>query len=374
MYKLVFTGGHHNSALSLAKEIRRTGRAEIVWFGHKHSIIGDKNPSAEYLEVVKSGIKFRELVAGKVYRTLNLLHWLRLPWGFFQAYLYLLQERPDLVVSFGGYLAAPVVFGAWLQGIPIVTHEQTIVVGFANKFISHFADKIFVTWPQSKQYFPSQKVILTGLPLRESIFNTPESEKFFENKLPTVYITGGKQGSHVLNMAVLDGLADLLKETNIIHQTGSNSVTNDYEKLEQARKGLPKDLQKRYIVRPYIFADEIGTIFQQADLVVTRAGAHIVYELAALGLPALFVPIPWVSHNEQYKNARLLVNSGSASILPEDRLNAQTLLAELKKMLEKKDYYRKQAQTAKLQVILNANERISNGIFKILEEKSTKIN
>lgn len=159
MLKLVFTGGHHNSALSVAQEIKKRGIGDIVWFGHKYSMLGDKNVSAEYREVTQNEIRFRELIAGKVYKTFNPVHWIRLPLGFLQAFFFLLQERPDLVVSFGGYLAAPVVFCAWVLGIPIVTHEQTTVVGLANRFIAWFADKVFVTWPQSKQYFPSDKVV-----------------------------------------------------------------------------------------------------------------------------------------------------------------------------------------------------------------------
>ena len=368
-YKVVITGGHHNSALALAKELTERGMAEVVWYGHRHTMLGDKSDSAEYKEVSSSGFVFREIKAGKVYRTFNPLHWLRLPFGFFQALWYLLKDRPDLVISFGGYLAAPVVLTAWLLGIPTVTHEQTTVVGLANKFIALFADKIFITWPQSKKYFEGADVVITGLPLREDIFKYDENHRFFSEKLPVLYITGGKQGSHIINETVAAALPKLLKHFNIIHQCGEHSHFNDKEMLENVVSSLDEKLQARYMVKTYVFSDEIGQVFHEADIVLSRAGAHTIYELAALGKPALFVPIPWVSHNEQYKNARILVNEGAAGILPENRLSPETLRQELFHILENLDSYKDGARRASQAIIFNATERIIDEVEKILEAK-----
>ncbi len=360
-HKIIFTGGHHNSALAVAKELLKDNYAEVVWFGHKFSMQNDKNPSAEFLEVTNNHIRFRVLHAGKIYKTYSILSWLKIPWGFIEAFYFLLVENPDLIVSFGGYLAAPVVIAAWLQGIPIITHEQTTVVGFANKIIAYFADKILVTWPQSKKYFDSQKVVITGLPLREEIFKSTNI-KLFNNNLPVVYITGGKQGSHLINETVGKVLPDLLKKINIIHQTGSNSVYDDFNKLIELREKLESSIRERYLVKQYYFEDEIGDIFNQADIVISRAGAHTTYELAALGKPALFIPIKWASHNEQYKNARELINVGIASMIPENRLTPESLVVELNNMLNNLSQYLKNADLVKQKVIFNAKERIVNEI------------
>ncbi|NTV31294.1 UDP-N-acetylglucosamine--N-acetylmuramyl-(pentapeptide) pyrophosphoryl-undecaprenol N-acetylglucosamine transferase [candidate division WWE3 bacterium] len=369
---IAFTGGHHNSALSVAVEVEKRKLAKVIWFGHKFTMLGDTKPSAEFTEVTKNNIPFYDIKAGKVYKTFNLIHWLRLPFGFFQSYWYLMRVRPALVVSFGGYLAAPVVLAAWLQGIPSVTHEQTSVVGLSNRFISLFVKKIFITWPQSKQYFDSEKTVVTGLPLRENIFTTQTSEKLFNNSLPVIYVTGGKQGSHVINMAIRDVLPRLLEFANVIHQSGATTVTNDFEALAEIRKRLPDNLRDRYLLFPYIYQDQIGNIFSQTDLIIARAGAHTVYEVAALGMPALFIPIPWVSHNEQYKNARMLVNKGSAIIVPEDSLTPQSLLQEIKRMLDQKEHYQEHAHEAKTSVIFNAKERMVDELAALLSTETKK--
>ncbi len=368
-YKIIFTGGHHNSALAVAKELIKDNSVEVVWFGHKYSMQKDKSPSAEFLEVTNNHIRFRVLHAGKIYKTYSLISWFKIPWGFIEAFYYLLVEKPDLIVSFGGYLAAPVVVAGWLQGIPIITHEQTTVVGFANKIIAYFADKILVTWPQSKKYFNPQKVVITGLPLREEIFKSDGTD-LFNNNLPIVYITGGKQGSHIINETIGKVLPNLLEKMNIIHQTGSNSIFGDFEKLTAFREQLDPSIKDHYLIKQYFFEDEIGDIFNQADIVVSRAGAHTIYELAALGKPALLIPIEWASHNEQYKNARELINEGIACMIPENRLTAELFIMELNNMLDNLAQYLKNADSVKQKVIFNAKERIVNEIKTSLKGNS----
>lgn len=365
--KIIFTGGHHNSALEVARELRRRQPdAELLWLGHQYTRLGEKVLSAEYQEVTGAGIEFVEIRAGKLYKTFNPLHWLRVPYGFLQSLYHLARFKPDLIVSFGGYLAAPVVLAGWLLRVPTVTHEQTTVVGWSNRLIAKVANKIFITWPASERYFPPEKTVLTGLPLRQAIFES-EPEKFsFDNDLPTIYITGGKQGSHPINQAILSSLEKLLKQANLVHQVGRTSITTDLADAQAAHSNLPGELKKRYLVKDYVFEDEIGSVFAAADLVISRAGAHTVYELAALGKPALLVPIPWVSHNEQYKNARLLVNQGLARILPEDRLDAESLLAEVSRMLNNLARYQSRASATQDLVQYSATERIVEEILRLV--------
>jgi UDP-N-acetylglucosamine--N-acetylmuramyl-(pentapeptide) pyrophosphoryl-undecaprenol N-acetylglucosamine transferase len=300
--RVVITGGHHNSALVVAEELRKRGY-EVIWFGHKYSMKGDVKPSAEYQEVTKAGFKFVEIRAGKFYRTYHPLKLVRLPFGFFQSFYYLLRVRPNLILSFGGYLAVPVVLWGWLFRIPVITHEQTVVYGLANRFIQPFAQKILVSWKTSLEHFSEKKAVLTGLPLRPKIFKRQKGKFDFKNDLPTVYITGGKQGSHAINQAVAQSLPDLLKKHNLIHQCGGSTIYNDLSFLKKIKSRLPEELKKRYLLRDYIFQQEIGSVFAAADLIVSRAGAHITYEIAALGKPALFIPIPWSYADEQLKNA-----------------------------------------------------------------------
>lgn len=362
--KIIVTGGHHNSALAVVRELKKRGVADFLWLGHKFTIWGDKKPGAEYKEVTAAGIPFCELKAGKVYQTLNLIMWLRVPYGFIQALYYVWRYKPSLILSFGGYLAVPVVLAGWLWQVPVVTHEQTTVVGLANRLIINFAKRIFISWPQSQKYLPKDKTILTGLPLREEIFQVKEKVGF-GNDLPTLYVTGGKQGSHILNQVISDSLPKLLQNYNLIHQSGSTTTTGDHQVLKEKAETLPEELAARYILKDYFFEHEIGSCFAAADLVISRAGAHTIYELAALGKPSILVPIPWVSHNEQYKNARILVNEGMARIIPENELIGERLLTEIKNMLADLPNYQGRAQEVKKLIHFDAAAKIADEIFRI---------
>ena len=336
LVKLVITGGHHSSALPVIKRIRDTNPSTgIFWIGHRRSMKGDVNDTLEYREITSLGIPFFDLKAGKVYKTFDPIRILKVPFGFFQALFLLIKIRPDVILSFGGYLAVPVVIAGWFLGIPSVTHEQTVVAGYANKVISLFAKKILVSWPQSMKNFPKKKTIFSGIPLRKDL-DEVRSENYSINKeLPTVFIVAGKTGSHTLNTLVFNNLEKLLKFCNLIHQCGDNSVFSDFEKLSQRYQDLSKDntLEGKYFPKKFIYSNEIGEVYAKADLVVSRAGAHTVSELLYLKKPCLLIPIPWVSHNEQYENAKMLVESGLGKILNEKDCSEETFIQEIIKML-----------------------------------------
>src|SRR3989338_10202365 len=144
--KIVIAGGHHSSALPVIHELNRQfPDVQIIWLGHKYSLKGDKNPTLEFYEVTALGIPFYEVKAGKLYKAFNLGRLLKVPFGFFQSLILLIKIKPDIILSFGGYLAVPVVLAGWLLRIPSVTHEQTVAVGYANRAIAPFVDKIFLT-------------------------------------------------------------------------------------------------------------------------------------------------------------------------------------------------------------------------------------
>ncbi|MBP7927711.1 UDP-N-acetylglucosamine--N-acetylmuramyl-(pentapeptide) pyrophosphoryl-undecaprenol N-acetylglucosamine transferase [Patescibacteria group bacterium] len=338
MNKIVITGGHHSAALPVIYKLKaKYPRLEIVWFGHKYSLLGDKNPTLEYKEIVALGIPFYNISAGKLYKTYNLLRLLKIPYGFFQAFYLLARIKPDIVLSFGGYLAAPAVLAAYLLGIPTLTHEQTVVSGYANRFISKLVKRVLVSWKESKKYFPSEKTVVTGLPLRPNVFESASSSFLFENQLPTIYITAGKTGSHKINELIKESMPDLLKITNLIHQTGDYSEFNDYSELVDTYNLLRQDPNTAnlgtYVPRKFVFENEIGEVYKLASVVIGRAGAHTCYELYALSKPCVLIPISWVSHNEQFENAKVLEGAKLAIILDESKLSPEILLKAIKDRL-----------------------------------------
>lgn len=363
--KLVITGGHHSSALPIIHKIRAQKLdIEIFWIGHKHSLSGDKNDTLEFKEITVLNIPFYDLQAGKVYKTFNLKSLLKIPFGLFQSFKFLLEIKPDVILSFGGYLAAPVVIAGWVLRIPSVTHEQTVVVGYANRLISYFAKKVMISWKESEKYFSKGKTIYTGIPLRESIFTSKSNSFPSENSLPFVYVTAGKTGSVKINAALLEALPQLLMFCNLIHQCGDYSVQNYFDQLTSQYNKIKNALPGKYFVEKFVYENTIGEAYFRASLVVGRSGAHTVSEILALEKTALLIPIPWVSHNEQFKNALVVKNAGLGEILNEKDLTPEALIEKIKYMLHNSNSYVGHAASNFREVSKRAPDMILSEVLK----------
>lgn len=371
--RIVITGGHHSSALPVIPELKKScPNVEIFWFGHKRSSLGDRNSTLEFSEITSLGIPFFDLKAGKVYKTFNIWRLLKVPFGFFQALFWLIKIRPDVILSFGGYLAVPVVLAGWILCIPSVTHEQTVVAGYANKVISFFAKKICLGWRESEKYFPKNKVVYSGVPLRRSIFEIRSDNINPQNYLPTVYITAGKTGSHIINEVIKDALPELLSIVNLVHQCGDHSKYKDYEHLQQVYEPISKLTEGKYFLRKFVLDEDIGEVLHKADVVIARSGAHTVTELLALEKPSILIPIPWVSHNEQMENARILKKYGLAEILDEQFLSPGALVDMLKKILSNLRTYSLNDRSALDLINLEAGKIIADETLKISRSKKSQ--
>lgn len=354
---IAFTGGHHNSALVVAHILQKEGYP-IIWIGHKFTSRGDKSLSAEYQEITKSGLRFLELKAGKFYQKFNPLEWLKIAFGFFQALIYLISYRPKLIFSSGGYLSVPVVIVGWFLGIPSITHEQTVVAGWANKAISPFVKKILLTYDSSQKNFPKEKSIVVGLPIRKELLNSKYTKKF-DPKL--IYISCGKQGSHTINKALFPIIPKLVEKFTVVHQTGASTLTKDSDRARRIKEKLG-DKKDRYVYAPYYFTDDAVTYIRSASVIVGRAGAHSVYELMVLGKKAVLVPIPWVSHNEQYLNAKLAQDQTGSTILEEKDLTPESLFGAII------DLVKKPVVKPTTKLVTDAAEKITQIIREFLQE------
>jgi UDP-N-acetylglucosamine--N-acetylmuramyl-(pentapeptide) pyrophosphoryl-undecaprenol N-acetylglucosamine transferase len=203
MKKVIITGGHLTPALAVAAVLTKRNW-DIVYIGQTHSVAGDAAFSQEYLNVTRLGHKFLPITAGKLHRRItrqNLASLVKIPFGLLQVFIYLTRERPQVILSFGGFIAVPVILGGWLLGIPIVMHEQTKAPGLANRFIQFFATYICVGWEETARTFPKHKTVVTGNPLRTEIFQKGTAMPVSLDK-PLLYITGGTLGAHSLNLLV----------------------------------------------------------------------------------------------------------------------------------------------------------------------------
>ena len=363
--RICLTGGHVTPALALIRELEKRGEKDLIFIGRQEMMEGDKTPSIEATLIPQTGVKFFAIHPGRLQRAFTrytIPALIRTPLGFFESLTILLRESPDVVVSFGGYVALPVVLAAWVLRIPILTHEQTVVIGLANRIITFFADRIAVSFESSLRYFPPKKVVLTGNPVRPEIFEVKSKRFEFTSRRPVLYFTAGNQGSHVLNTVVSEVLPQLLEKYVVVHQVGAAGIYDDYGELRLASQKLPEHLRRYYFLERYIGPDDIGALLGSSDLVIGRSGANTVADLAARRVPALFIPLPFATHDEQTKNARMLVDAGSAEILPQRELTPERLLAVIEMMMENIRKYKHAATEAKKLVRLDAAEKLANEV------------
>ena len=330
---ILVTGGHITPALATIESIRaRYPNWKIIFVGRKTAIEGSRVHSEEYTMVNALGIPFVSLVAGRIKRDGSLWTlWslVKIPIGLVQAFFILLTRRPTLVLSFGGYIAVPVVVAAWMLRIPVVTHEQTTHVGLANRFIARLAIRTCVSFPNTEGLV-GKSVVVTGLPMRRKVFATSSKAPFrLPTDKPMIFITGGSTGSVSVNKIVFSALETLLASYTVVHQVGRISL----EQATQIKNALPVDLQERYISVPYLDEQSYTWVLDHAALVVGRSGANTVMELAARGAIALFVPLPWASGNEQYTNAKYMESAGSAEVIIQRNLTREVLVSTINRMI-----------------------------------------
>ncbi len=360
--KIILVGGHMTPALAVAEELQQQGFHNLSWIGTRGTQTGDHNDSAEYIVCTSKGIDFHNFEAGKLWRKWTpatffkgLYNLFLIPSGFTKALILIWKLKPKLVIAFGGYLALPIIVMAKFARVKTVIHEQTTVLGLANKLSAKYADVILLSFPETLKELPEKfraRAKITGNPLPRSISQRNKTEISFPEKLPLLFVTGGNQGANTINWRLFKILPELLKKVNIVHQVGNSSLTKDLEKAKQAKEALPKDLQQRYQYFPYLFDKDFSAMMQQANLVLSRAGANTICFELALGKLAVTIPIPWSEGDEQTKNAKLLAETGLGLILkqydampPEELLTALEL--GLKAVASKEDFRGNSIESAK---------------------------
>ncbi len=324
--KIVLTGGHAGvTAIAVVERMRlmRPSRDwDIHWIGVSRSMEGMGSRSIEFKFLPKYGVKCHSIFTGRIQKKwtrYTLISLSKIPFGFIHSFVLLRKIAPDVILSFGGFAAFPVVFWGYFLRIPVLVHEQTVATGLSNKFSAFFAQKIAISREGSRKYFPKEKTILTGNPILSSIVEVKPKRNL--PKYPLIYITGGSRGSQHINEAVSPILEALLKQFYIVHQTGEI----DFDYFLERKNLLPIILKRRYRVKSFISPLRIAKIYERADIVVGRAGANTVSEIIITKRPSILIPIPWTRFDEQSKNAQLAKNIGIALIIEQDELTPEIL-------------------------------------------------
>ncbi len=372
--KIVLIGGHLSPALCVMQALPKT--TKILFIGRKYGLEGDNALSLEYITINALNIPFVGLNTARLQRKLTkytIPSLLKLPFGFIKSFLTLIKFRPDVVVGFGGYVSIPVIFCAYLLRLPVIIHEQTLEAGFANRFLARFATKICISWQASQKYFPKEKTILTGNPIRQFAVRNSQFA-VIENKLPTIYVTGGSSGSHSINLLIEDIIKELLEKYNIIHQTGDAKKYKDFDRLNTLKSGLTYDLKKRYALQKFIEPEMVGGVLAKADLVVGRSGINAITELMYFEKPALLIPLPFSQNNEQLKNAKFLEKLGLGKVLQQDtQLDSKKLFQAIELMFHNIDNYKIDSVELKNSPGKNAAQNIISVINYVTKSKRTKV-
>lgn len=362
--KILVTGAHFTPAQAVIEELKKIEGTEVVYLGRKSTREGDPTPSAESQILPKMGVRFIPIVAGRLQRhfTIHTIpSLLKIPVGFLQSLYLLIREKPDVVLSFGGYVGVPVVFAAWLLSIPVIIHEQTLLPGLANRISSFFADRIAVTFKDGG--FKGGKVVLTGNPLRSDVIHAEgkriaadikkvalQAEK---NNLPLILIVGGNQGSHLINEAVREILPELIEIACVVHQTG-DSKFEDFERLQKEVSILPDSA--RYLAIKWIEGQETGWLMKNAAMVVCRAGMNTLLEVSFFGTPVLIIPLPV---KEQISNAKFFEKLENARVLWQKDLDEDNLLKAVRGGLAGMNGLKENAKRAREIIVPDAAKRVA---------------
>jgi UDP-N-acetylglucosamine--N-acetylmuramyl-(pentapeptide) pyrophosphoryl-undecaprenol N-acetylglucosamine transferase len=380
--KILITGGGSGGHVSVVaglidgiKEKYPELYKNLVYVGGDLGMVGEEyGNSLEQRKFKNADFKTEYIRAGKLQRRFSLSSiklFFRTFLGILDSIKILNKEKPDLIFSTGGFVSVPICFVAWIKGISIYLHEQTATVGLSNRIVGKFAQKVYIAFESSKKYFKPNKTKLVGNIVRDAITQfdvdqvKTEIRQITTNNTmqPLLYISGGGLGSHLLNEKVFTELNSLLSDYRIILQTGDNQNYKDYEKALDLNNHLPGELNQRFLPIKFITDESIGYVYHNMDFFIGRAGANTVYEIAVLAKPSIFIPIPWVTNNEQFENAKTLKDIGLSEIVEESSFDTITLKSKIDKYIKQLPKPILNIDELKHKFPTNAVEKVLNDLY-----------
>ena len=339
------SGGHVFPGLAVSEALAKRGRWRFVWIG---------SPAGIERDIVRRwGMSYYGSPAGKLRRYFSLRNFIDILWcvaGVVRSLLLIARLRPKVLFSKGGYVSVPPVVAAYLLGVPVITHESDVTPGLATRINARFATAILVSYQQTQMMFPSRlrrKVQVTGNPVRSSIAAGKRQEGLrllgLDGRRPMLLFLGGSLGATQINELVETLVPSLTALYDVVHQTGRWTP----------RMVAPSDegsLPGRY-VRSELFGDDFAHVLAASTLVICRAGASTLWELAAQQKPALLLPLQGAgTRGDQVSNATLFCRIGSASMLDSRELTPQELLLAIESLMNNQRLAAMASATATLSV------------------------
>ena len=336
------TGGHLFPGLAVAEAVAGQGNAPVLFVGSAYGI--------EATAIPRTPFPFRALairgLRGRGWRAALAFAW-QLPVAFLQAWRIVGTFRPTLVLGLGGYGSVPVVLAAWVRRVPTVLMEQNVHPGFANRLLGRLARRVCTAFAESGRFFPAGRTVQTGNPVRALHTDArPLADHF------TLFVFGGSQGAHTINEAAVEAariVSQQLSNLRVIHQTGPA----DAEAVKQQYRERGVEAQ----VVPFVH--DMASAYGQADLVVCRAGATTVAELATLGKPAILIPYPFAADDHQRTNAEKLVRQGAAELILNAELSGEHLATSVLTLARDRTRLAKMGEAARQLAVPDAARRVA---------------
>ena len=345
------SGGHIYPAIAIINKIKEEDKkATFLYIGTSDRMEKDIIPK---LGIDFVGLEIVGLNRKNIFKNVSVLK--KYLNAKKKAYDTLKEFNPDVVIGVGGYITLPVLKSAFKLGIPTVIHEQNSIPGLSNKLVKNKVSKICVSLPGSIKYFPKDKTVYTGNPRSEEIIKVKKCSKtelgFKDTKL--VVFVMGSLGSTTMTLKLKELIPSFKnKNYSVLVITGKNYY-DDY-----------KDLDVSDNVKIVEYCDNLINILKDSDLIVSRAGASTIAEITAIGLPAILVPSPYVTHNHQYKNALELQEAGAIKLITEDEFDKNSIIPEIDKLFDDKSLYDEMHENSLKLGIKDSSSRI----YKVIKE------
>lgn len=335
------TGGHVFPGLAVAKQLVSEGW-QVTWLGTPQRMEATLVPQYGY------DIDFIDIkgIRGNGIKRL-LMAPVRIIKSILQARKIIKKRQPNLVLGMGGFASGPGGIAAWMMGVPVVLHEQNAAAGMTNRILAYFSKRVLMGFAGA---FESSKAVLVGNPVRQTLLDLANKYISAQSKPLNILIVGGSLGAKVLNELLPDVLADFdSSQVNVIHQSGKGH----YQKLLETYQNINLQVDVRE------FICDMDKSYDWADLMICRAGALTVSEVAVIGLPAIFVPLPHAVDDHQTKNAQLLVAKGGAVLIPQNELNKEILSDYLSTFIQNRSLLEEMSLKSKETAITDATQRVA---------------
>jgi UDP-N-acetylglucosamine--N-acetylmuramyl-(pentapeptide) pyrophosphoryl-undecaprenol N-acetylglucosamine transferase len=361
------TGGHFYPIIAVIEALRVLTEEEKI-LGVEIIFVSDSPYDSNLL--LKEDVRFIKINTGKIRRYfsfLNIIDVFKTVIGLWTTFWKIYRDFPDVIFGKGGYASFPALFCARLLKIPVMIHESDTVPGRVNRWAGKFAERVAISFPESAKYFPKGKTALTGNPIRKEIlgFTPEEAKEIFqlEENVSVVLILGGSQGSKNINDNVIDVVPELVKFCQIIHQCGKNNAQEVKDRISIVLDKSP--LKTRYHVFPYLDDAKLRNASSVADIVISRAGASSIFEIAAWGVPSIIIPLKNSAQNHQRENAYSYARSGAGEVIEESNLSPHLLMSEIKMLLEDKKRLGKMKEAAKKFTQPKASRQIARELLNL---------